>query len=244
MPEWATLTMDEIGQAAADGRLAVLPVGATEQHGSHLPTGTDTLLADQVALRAAERTGDIVLPALAYGCSLGHTDHWPGTLSLLPSTMMGVLMDVVRWAHGSDFRKLVIVNGHATNGPPCQSAILQLRHELPELRLRFVSIFDLTPEIAARYTRDAPDFHANEAETSMLLHLAADQVRPDRVVDEPDRTVGRVLQYAMPSVTRSGVVGAPSEASAPRGAELLDQLVDALAALLTQARAERDPELG
>ena len=244
MPEWATLTMDEIGQAAADGRLAILPVGATEQHGSHLPTGTDTLLADQVALRAAERTGDIVLPALAYGCSLGHTDHWPGTLSLLPSTMMGVLMDVVRWAHGSKFRKLVIVNGHATNGPPCQSAILQLRHELPELRLRFVSIFDLTPEIAARYTRDAPDFHANEAETSMLLHLAADQVRPDRVVDEPDRTVGRAFQYDMPSVTRSGVVGAPSEASAPRGAELLDQLVDALAALLTQARAERDPELG
>ncbi len=46
MPEWATSTMDEIGQAAADGRLAILPVGATEQHGSHLPTGTDTLLAD------------------------------------------------------------------------------------------------------------------------------------------------------------------------------------------------------
>jgi creatinine amidohydrolase len=118
-----------------------------------------------------------------------------------------------------------------------------LRHELSDLRPRFVSIFDLTPEIAARYTEDAPDFHANEAETSMLLHLAESGVRSERIVDEPDRTVGRVLSYAMPAVTRSGVVGKPSGASAERGAELVAQLVDALADLLTQARAERDPEL-
>jgi creatinine amidohydrolase len=235
--------MDEIAEAAAQGKLAILPVGATEQHGPHLATGTDTLLAAHVAAAAAERTGDTVLPALAYGCSLGHTDRWPGTLSLLPATMIAVLVELGRWAHASGFRKLVMVNGHATNGPPCQSAILQLRHELPDLRLRFVSIFDLTPEIAARYTEDAPDFHANEAETSMLLHLAEDQVRLERAVDEPDRTVGTVLQYAMPAVTRSGVVGAPSTATRPRGAELLDRLVDALAALLSQARAERDPEL-
>jgi creatinine amidohydrolase len=235
--------MDEIGAAAAAGAVAVLPVGATEQHGPHLATGTDTLLADHVAGAAAERTGDVVLPALAYGCSLGHTDRWPGTLSLHPATMTGVVVEVGRWTHASGFRKLVIVNGHATNGPPCQSAILQLRHELPDLRPRFVSIFDLTPEIAARYTEDAPDFHANEAETSMVLHLDDSQVRPGQAVDEPDRTVGRVLSYPMPAVTSSGVVGAPTTASAERGAALVEQLVDALAELLRRARAERDPEL-
>ena len=235
--------MEEVGDAATAGAVAVLPVGATEQHGPHLATGTDTVLAEHVASAAAERTGDVVLPALPYGCSLGHTARWPGTLSLHPATMTGVVVEVGRWAHASGFRRLVIVNGHATNGPPCQSAILQLRHELPDLRPRFVSIFDLTPEIAARYTEDAPDFHANEAETSMVLHLADALVRSDRVVDEPDRTVGRVLSYAMPAVTRSGVVGKPSTASAARGAELVGQLVDALAELLMQARAERDPEL-
>ncbi|HEU0024015.1 MAG TPA: creatininase family protein [Thermoleophilaceae bacterium] len=243
MARWAALTMDEVGEAAAAGALAILPVGATEQHGPHLATGTDTLLAEHVAEAAAERTGDVVLPALAYGCSLGHTDHWPGTLSLLPGTMIALLVEVGRWTHASGFRKLVMVNGHATNGPPCQSAILQLRHELPDLRPRFVSIFDLNPEIAARYREDAPDFHANEAETSLLLHLAPDAVRPDRVVDEPDRTVGRVLQYPMPPVTLSGVVGSPSQASAERGAALYGELVDALADLLGAARAERDPEL-
>lgn len=234
--------MEEIGEAAAAGAVAVLPVGATEQHGRHLATGTDTLLADHVANAAAEQTGDVVLPALPYGCSLGHTDRWPGTLSLHPTTMTEVVVEVGRWAHASGFRKLVIVNGHATNGPPCQSAVLQLRHELPDLRPRFVSIFDLTPAIAARYTEDALDFHANEAETSMVLHLAESQVQPERTVDEPDRTVGLVLSYAMPAVTGSGVVGKPSAASAARGAELLAELVKALAALLTRARAERDPE--
>lgn len=243
MARWAALTLDEIGEAAAQGQLAVLPVGATEQHGPHLATGTDTLLAEHVSLAAAERTGDVVLPALPYGCSLGHTDRWPGTLSLLPATMIALLVDVGRWTYASGFRKVLMVNGHATNGPPCKSAILQLRHELPDLRPRFVSIFDLTPEIAARYREDAADFHANEAETSMLLHLARDQVRPARAVDEPDRTIGRVLQYAMPSVSRSGAVGAPSTATASRGAALVDRLVDALAELLDKAREERDPEL-
>jgi creatinine amidohydrolase len=237
------MTMDDVGENAAAGAVAVLPVGATEQHGAHLATGTDTLLADHVAAEAAERTGDVVLPALPYGCSLGHTAHWPGTLSLHPRTMTAVVVELGHWTHASGFRKLVIVNGHATNGPPCQSAILELRHELPDMRARFVSIFDLTPEIAARYTEDAPDFHANEAETSMLLHLADSQVRLERAVDEPDRTVGLVLSYAMPAVTRSGVVGAPSTASRARGAELVAQLVDALAELLSRARAEQDPEL-
>jgi creatinine amidohydrolase len=240
---WAAITSDEVGEAAAAGAIAVLPVGATEQHGPHLAAGTDTLLADHVASAAAESTGDIVLPALPYGCSLGHTDRWPGTLSLNPATMTAVVVEVGRWSHASGFRKLVIVNGHATNGPPCQSAILQLRHELPDLRPRFTSIFDLTPEIAARYTEDAPDFHANEAETSMLLHLAESHVRADRAVDEPDRTVGRVLSYPMPAVTRSGVVGTPTAASVERGAELVEQLVEALADLLRRARGEHDPEL-
>jgi creatinine amidohydrolase len=242
-PRWARRTLEEIGTAAADGAVAVLPVGATEQHGPHLATGADTFFAERVAVDAAAQTGDLVLPALGYGCSLGHTAHWPGTVSLHPRTMTAVVVEIGRWVHSSGMRKLVIVNGHATNGPPCQSALLELRYELPDLRLRFVSLFDLSPEIAARYAEDAPDFHANEAETSLMLHLEPDDVRMDRCVDEPDRTVGLVLQYAPPTTTRSGVVGKPSLASASRGKELHSSLVEALVELLSQARRERDPKL-
>jgi creatinine amidohydrolase len=241
--QWARLTFEEVGERAATGANAVLPVGATEQHGPHLVTGADSLFAERVALASASRTGDVVLPTLPYGCSLGHTDRWPGTLSLHPTTLTDVVVEVGRWVHSSGFQKLVMLNSHATNGPPCQSAILQLRYELPNLRLRFVSTFELSPEISERYLADATDFHANEAETSLMLHLDRTGVREDRAVDEPDRTLGRVLQYPMPAVTNSGVVGTPSGAAAERGAELFDLHVDAFAALLTRARAETDPAL-
>jgi creatinine amidohydrolase len=242
-PRWATLTHDEVGQSAGRGAVAVLPVGATEQHGPHLVTGADSLFAERVAVAAASRTGDVVLPTLSYGCSLGHTDRWPGTISLHPTTLTAVVVEIGRWVHLSGFQKLVILNSHATNGPPCQSAILQLRHELQKLRLRFISTFDLSTEINERFLADAEDPHANEAETSLMLHLDLAGVREDRIVDEPDRTEGRVLQYPMPAVTSSGVVGAPSGATAERGAELFALHVDAFAGLLERVRAETDPVL-
>jgi creatinine amidohydrolase len=235
---WSESTSDEIGVAAAQGLIAILPVGAVEQHGAHLPTGTDALLAERAAGDACSRTGDVLLPTLALGCSLGHTDRWPGTLSLSPATQTMVVLELGRWVYASGFRRLFLINAHATNGPPCQSALLQLRYELPDIRVRFVSVFDLTPEIAARYRSDAEDFHANEAETSLMLHAAPDQVRIERATDEEDRTVGRVWQYAMPAVTRSGVVGAPTKAEAAAGSVLLELVVDALVELLSTARGE------
>jgi creatinine amidohydrolase/Fe(II)-dependent formamide hydrolase-like protein len=75
------------------------------------------------------------------------------------------------------------------------------------------------------------------------MHLEPEAVEPAAIVDEPDRTVGRVLLYPMPAVTASGVVGSPSGASAERGAALFEQLVSALVTLLAAARTEHDPEL-
>jgi creatinine amidohydrolase/Fe(II)-dependent formamide hydrolase-like protein len=76
-----------------------------------------------------------------------------------------------------------------------------------------------------------------------MLHVDPALVDMDLAVDEPDRTIGRVLQYAVPLVTRSGVVGTPSAATADRGATLMAALADALESLLRAARNERDPEL-
>lgn len=240
---WDQLTLEEIGAAAKDGVIVVLPVGATEQHGPHLVTGTDSFFAENLAVAAAAKTGDLVLPTLAYGCSLGHTDHWPGTLSLDPETMARVVCEIGRWVYLSGFRKLVILNGHATNGPPCQSAILTLRCELPDLRLRFVSMFDITPEIDVEYTKDAPDWHANEAEASLMLHLDQSRIRPDLIVDEEDRTIGRVFQYSVPLASRSGVVGAPSGGTAASGERLFADQTLALVDLLERGRAEQDPSV-
>jgi creatinine amidohydrolase len=107
--------------------------------------------------------------------------------------------------------------------------------------MRFVSLFDVSPQAVQGYLSDAEDPHANEAETSMLLHVAPALVHMDRAVDEEDRTVGRVMQYAMPPVTVSGVVGRPSRATEAGGERLFGTVVDGLVELLRRARAESDP---
>jgi creatinine amidohydrolase len=238
---WSHLNADEVGAAARDGRVAVLPIGATEQHGPHLATGTDWLLAEGASTAASSVTGDIVLPTLNLGCSLGHTDHWPGTISLSPAILTRVVEEVGWWVHASGFRHLVLVNGHGTNGPPCQSAILQLRFDLPDLLVRFVSLHEMTPAITERYLVDGEDIHANATETAVMLHLHPEMVEMARAVDEEDRTIGRVFPYAMPAVTASGVVGTPTQARVESGAETFSMVVDALSELLRSARRETPP---
>ena len=240
---WELLTSTELGEIVAGGmNLALFPVGATEQHGPHLATGTDTISPAEIALRISERTGVVVAPAMPFGLSLGHTTQWPGTLSLHPQTLTQVMVEVGRWIVGSGFTKLIFLSGNGPNAPPLESARIQLRYEFPKCRFRVLSMFDASPRLAAAYTRDAADFHGNQGETSLLMHLRPEMVRPDRLVDEPDVTPGLVFSYDMPSTTRSGVVGHARRASAADGKALTDMLVEDLTAIVTKALTEEWPE--
>jgi creatinine amidohydrolase len=244
MPRWDLCTSTEIAQIIRAGMdMALLPVGATEQHGPHLATGTDTISAQLVAERAAERTGVLVLPAVPYGCSLGHTDHWPGTLSLGPVTLTHLVLDVARWALRSGVRRFLMFSGHATNAPALGSAVLQLRYEFPEARFRQCGIWEISPRVTEIYCRDGRDVHANRAETSLLLHAAPDMVRRELAFDVPDVTEGRIWSYDMPRTTRTGVVGRPTESTAEDGAAMAAILVDDFETLLRAALAEDWPDI-
>jgi creatinine amidohydrolase len=244
MIRWESCTSAEIGQIIAAGMdMAILPVGATEQHGAHLATGTDSLSAQWVAERAAEKLGILVLPTIAYGCSLGHTDHWPGTLSLGPLTLTQLVLDIARWAARSGIRRLLMFSGHATNAPALESAVLQLRYELPKVRFRQLGIWEISPRVTAIYCRDGHDVHANRAETSLLLHAAPHMVRAELVFDVPDVTTDRFWSYDMPSTTPTGVVGRPSEASAEDGAAMAGTVIEDFEAVLRAALVEDWPAI-
>jgi creatinine amidohydrolase len=239
---WDMMTSDEIGRVVAEGMdLAIFPVGATEQHGPHLATGCDTISPEEVAWRVSERTGAVVLPAMPFGLSLGHTDRWPGTISLHPQTLTQTMVEIGRWVVASGFKKMIFLSGNGPNAPPLESARIQLRYEFPRCRFRVLSLFDATPRLATAYTRDALDLHANQAETSILMHLRPEMVRGDELVDEPDITPGLVFSYDMPATTRSGVVGHARRASAADGAALMDMLVDDFEALVRKALVEPWP---
>lgn len=239
---WELMTSPEIAAAVRSGMdLALLPVGATEQHGPHLATGCDTLSPEEIAVRVAERTGVVVLPVIPYGISLGHTSRWAGTVSLHPQTLTQVVLEIARWVIASGFTKLIMLNGNGPNAPALECARIQLRYEFPRCRFRVLSLFDCSDRVREHYFSDAADIHANKGETSLLLHLRPEAVRPDGVVDEEDVTPGKVFSYAMPATTASGVVGRPSLASAQDGAHLTQMLTEDLSAIVEAALTEEWP---
>ncbi|MEG6509957.1 creatininase family protein [Methyloligella sp. 2.7D] len=238
------MTSDEVGAMIAEGRdLAVLPVGATEQHGPHLACGCDTISSETLAQMAGERANVLVLPGFAYGCSLGHTDQWPGTFSLHPGTMIQAMVELGRWAMANGLKKLLFLSGHGTNDAPLRSAILQLRYEFPEGRFATMGLWDISPRVAELYFRDGADIHANRGETSILLHLRPEMVRMEHAFDVPDVTPGTHFSYAMPATTPTGVVGSPADSSAEDGEMMVETIVTDLANWLEAALAEDWPEL-
>src|SRR5687768_16180169 len=113
---WERLTWEEIARLGQSGMdMAILPVGATEQHGPHLALDVDTVSAVSVAHGVSAATGVPVLPALAYGCSLGHSRRWPGTIAIGPQVMIELVAQVGDWVIGAGFSRLLILNGHVTN---------------------------------------------------------------------------------------------------------------------------------
>jgi creatinine amidohydrolase len=239
---WDLMTSPEIGEIVASGMtLALLPVGATEQHGPHLATGCDTISPEEVAWRVSDATGVVVLPAIPYGISLGHTTRWPGTVSLHPQTLTQVMLEIGRWVVGSGFDKLIMLNGNGPNAPSLESARIQLRYEFPRCRFRVLSLFDCSARVQQHYFSDASDIHANRGETSLLMHVRPETVRPEARLDEEDVTVGRIFSYDMPTTTASGVVGRPTLASPADGATLSQMLVEDLSAIVRKALTEEWP---
>src|SRR5215218_11131968 len=189
------------GEAAlrAPGALAVLPVGATEQHGPHLPLGTDFLIVEHVAraaaLRARPNIDVLVAPTFQTGSSHHHLS-FGGTISLATERYYGALRDMVASLVQSGFRRIFIVNGHGGN------------HELIELVVRDLALLHACNLGAASYwdlaraslAERAPDLggrlpgHAGAFETSLIMAL-----HPDLVADSlPYRTPEEIAQTTIP----------------------------------------------
>lgn len=223
--------------------VGLLPIGATEQHGPHLPTGTDTLIATAVCERAAALVDGIVLPAVPVGVSYGHGTELPGTLSLSPSLLADVLKAQVTWAAASGLNRLLLVNAHLGNTATIGTATDWLRLHAPELRVGSVDWWAASPELAAEVTADGEDIHANRAETAVVLAVAPHLVRRAAIADadDEDRTAGLVFRYTAPSLSTNGVTGRPSQATPELGERLLGLAAAAVADRVERGRVEEPP---
>jgi creatinine amidohydrolase len=241
---WSTLTWAELPQALARGQLgAILPIGATEQHGPHLGCGVDAVLADSLCRRVAERSGVTLLPSLPYGCSLGHSRRWPGTISVQPITLIELVKQIGDSAYVSGVRRLFIVNTHVTNAAPLRCALEMLRAEHDDLMVALLNSAALSDRVRGFHCADGEDWHANDAETSLMLALAPDLVRPELLptADDPDRTAGLVFAHPVNRTSTNGTTGQPSRASLAKGQRWFDWMTEDLCALIARGLAESPP---
>jgi creatinine amidohydrolase len=241
---WSDLTWPELPDVLANcGQAAILPVGATEQHGPHLGTGVDFVIAEELCQAVARQTGVPMLPTLPYGCSLGHSRRWPGTIALPPIILIQLVKEIGDWAYHSGVRRLFIVNAHVTNAAPLRCALEMLRAEHDDLMVAVINTASISERVRQFHFADADDWHANDAEASIMLAIAPEGVRPDRLAeaDDPDRTCGCVFAHPVNRTSANGVTGAPSQATAEKGREWFGWLVADLAELITRGCSEAPP---
>lgn len=203
-----------------DAPLLVVPLGSVEQHGHHLPLGTDTAVACAVADRATGALdGALLAPALAYGASGEHED-FPGTISIGSEALTGLLVEYGRSA-GRWAGRVLVVNGHGGNLDALRIAVPLLRSEGRDV---------------AWFPCGVPggDAHAGRTETSLMLHVEPDAVRSDRAVAGETTAIGELLPRlraeGVRRVSPTGVLGDPAGASPAEGAALLADLTRRLVA--------------
>ena len=222
-------------------RTVLVPVGATEGHGAHLPLGTDTFQALDVCRRLAERRSLFVAPPISYGVCRSTSQH-PGTLSIRTETLKSLLMDIVDALYRQGLRYFVILSGHAggTHNAVLLDAGECLLSLLPEVNIAVVTEYDLAAEEGKGLIETVGDSHAGEIESSRILATRPHLVKEGAVEAYPDfpkHILVRNKQACWPS----GVWGDPSKSSAEKGRKIEAIVVDALERLVVELEEFVEP---
>jgi creatinine amidohydrolase len=233
-----------------DQAVVLLPCGALEQHGPHLPLGTDALLSTAVATDVARQLGGIVAPAFNYGYKsqpkCGGGQHFCGTTSVDGNNLSQMTRDVVREFARHGVRRLALIDGHYENQWFLTEGIELAMRDLslngtrtPSLRVVRLEYWDFCtePTLAKVFPDGFPGYaleHAAVMETSMMLHYHPDLVSLDDIPDEAPADFPAYDSYPTRTswVPLSGVLSSARGASAEKGAWLADEVSGRIAAAL------------
>ncbi|CAG5093083.1 Creatinine amidohydrolase [Thermobacillus xylanilyticus] len=240
------LSSPEIRDLPKENALVILPVGAIEQHGPHMPVMTDTLIGEAVLTRTMEllpKDSNIwLLPPLAYGKSNEHLD-FAGTISLSAATLLQVLLDIAASVKRSGFRRLLLLNTHGGN----QDLMLVAAREIRianDLMVFYISPGSLAG-LADLITEEEREYgiHAGDYETSLVMAVKPDWVHPGKRIREvPDvasyqyLTLEGKIRFAwvMADISESGMSGDATRATAEKGEIMLRRIASHLANALQE----------
>ncbi len=244
------LSWKDVENYLANGNLILLPVGSIEQHGPHLPVGTDSMIAQYLAEKAAQECNVLVAPAVKYAISLNHID-FPGTVTLRPETLIEVIADVCRCLSHHGFKKILIVNGHGGNNATLDVAIVKVKCELRDTIVGQVYPGHL-PKECEGLLEDTMRAHADEGETSMILAIAPELVKMERAkqeipvsssglfIFETSKILSQTTSFGLPrtkSVSPSGILGNASLGTPDKGKRLFDAQIKDLVGQIERLKA-------
>ena len=204
---------------------AILPVGAIEQHGPHLPLSVDWDQAEAVSRGVAERLDAFLLPGIPYGCSQAHVG-FRGTVSLSAETLGAAVKDIVRSLLDQDFRRIAVLNFHGGN-LILKLAVRELNMGRQRAKVVLVHPFvDIGGERSRILDNPLDDSHAGEMETSTMMHLSPEHVGDQRIDHVPDVGPEYFDYLPMKEFCPDGVWGRTSLSTAEKGKQLLEAMVD------------------
>ena len=245
---WKDFTSPELGQLAEAGAAVIVPVGAIEQHGPHLPVSVDITCAYEVARRAAESISEfkvLIAPPVWWGVSPHHM-AFPGTISLSTETFINLLCEICRSIAQHGFKRILILNGHGGNAELIGVAAIKLSEA--GLFVAACSYFALITE-DVKAVGESPIggmSHGCEMETSLLLALAPERVRMElaRADVRPNRNsyftidlrAARPVFYAydLKRDSNEGVIGDPTLATLAKGERILAAAVREVASFMRE----------
>ena len=231
--------------------IAILPWGATEAHNYHLPFGTDNIETEYIARKSSRKAWEkgvhsVVLPAIPFGVNTGQLDIYM-TMNLNPTTQLKILRDVLMSLSNHGVSKLIVFNGHGGND--FKSLIRELQPEFPGIFMVQLNWYEVLP--LNLFFEEAGD-HANEMETSVMMHIVPDLVLPlteagtgkAKVPRFAARKEGWVwFPRAWSQVTKDTGIGNPKKASAEKGVKYLEAITDKIADFLVELANTKSSEI-
>ena len=234
--ELAKMTSPETAEALTNAEVALIPVGATEQHGPNMTLETDTAVAYQLALRtaAALYSRAVVAPPLPYGVSYHHM-RFPGTMTLSPETFQAVILEVVESLGRHGVERFFIIDGHAGNQGALDVLMTKLRFQMG-VRAAYLFYFTIVDDLMREGAKTERWGHACEIEASMGLALQPDTVRSEaleagrlRPASLPYSNVMETPRVGLPldfeELTENGALGDARQASEALGRQLAEAVV-------------------
>ena len=204
-------------------RVAIIPVGSIEQHGSHLPISTDSDIVTEIAKKISEKNGYFLLPTLNYGVSFEHAPFF--NLSIRESTLRTVLTDLCSSLLANNIKTIFIINGHHGN----LKSIKNLDVKLKKISKNKLKIFPLS----YWYFMEREFDHAGFIETSLMLaisknvkmKLAKKGLITDKMTEREIKRLGKLANQSFPKATKNGIWGDPTTASKKEGQKILDEII-------------------